>query len=221
MSKSEMITVKEAAALAKKSEKTIRRWLSEIVNDEAHPDRRRIKPDLEEEKKVRKAKGQFTWLIDESLVGERFLIKAKKTTANVQAKGGGLSDTEIEFLRRQNERLQEELQVEREHNRSMQKEANERQKETNGRQRETNIILKSFQDRQLPSGGVSENDTVDGSIVNTETESGVDNTPHAANAEMMKQDSTRRWLPRWANKGPAIRWNSDRKAFEAYVANGE
>ena len=204
-----MITVKQAAALAKKSEKTIRRWLAEITDDETHPDRTRIEPTVEEEKKLRRTKRQFSWRINEDLVRERFLVKqTSKLRQNTKTRSNEVGESELEFLRRTNEQLHEDLREEREHNRNMQRENNERQ-------REMNHIMKGFQDQQLPSGEPTDDDSIDGKVVAAEVTARVEpvhSSGQVIDAEEIKQRKSRRWFPRWANQGPAIRWDSETKS---------
>ena len=214
-----MITVKQAAALAKKSEKTIRRWLVEITEDETHPDRLRIQPTVDEEKTLRKNKSQFSWRIDDVLVRERFVVKSSNARGNTKKPSSGVGEPEIEFLRRTNEQLHADLREEREHNRNMQRENNERQ-------REMNHITKGFQDQQLPSGEREPNDDddLDGKIVSAEFSASVEpvhRNDKVIDVEEIKQRKSRRWLPRWAHQGPAVRWDANDKAIRFYRAKGE
>jgi hypothetical protein len=62
------LTMKEAATLTGKSPSSIRRIIYPILHDDKHPDRKQIRPTVEEVKQLRSKGENFPWRVSEELL---------------------------------------------------------------------------------------------------------------------------------------------------------
>ncbi|MEZ5940625.1 MAG: hypothetical protein R3C18_04485 [Planctomycetaceae bacterium] len=141
------LSVKEATAIAGKSESTIKRLIREIVNTPDHQDRRFILPTSDELEQRQAAGEPYVWKIDKALLLSRFPETAKGESADQKPpaveKAGDHSDRIITVLEQTVAVLQSELI-----------EKNKQIAEFQERQREQNLLLKNFQER-LPMASQS------------------------------------------------------------------
>ncbi len=222
---SQMITVKDAAELAEKSVKTIRRWLSEITANSSHPDRSKVLPTVNEERELRLNKGRLIWKIDKRLIEQQFLKQNHSTTSQPKSRVG---ESELERLRRKLDEAEERLEREREHNRTMQQKSDERQ-------REANVLMRGYQEQlglaagdwQASKTAEADNDSstdipvdvVEANVV-MQTDSHEPTEKETTNEPESTTNTKRRSLRKWIRSGPAIRFDREQKALKFYIANG-
>lgn len=135
------LTVKEAAKRTGKSPSSVRRIIYPILEDESHPDRHHIQPDVATAQALRVKGENFAWKISEELLqrvasdgGTKARTDAKPTGAS-----GDHSDAIIDILRKQLDIKDQQLAT-----------ANEVIKGLSERVREGNILMGSLQ-QQLAS----------------------------------------------------------------------
>ena len=223
MKTSKTLTVKEAAQLAGKSEKTIRRWLGEITSTVGHELRSKIEPGISEEQAMRANRERVIWQIDEQIIREKFLNGVRKKAAQTAKAKSSAGESETEFLRRQLEEVQAELATEREHNRMMQTENNERQAEWNKTIQGIQFqLLTQKQKSEEGSGVINVDARPDSDTPSTEAANVEGSEEPTENAvEVGNQESVRKRLLRWTKYGPAVRFDRDQSAIKFYVARGE
>ncbi len=211
-----MLTVKEAAAEAKKSTKTIRRWLRDITKNDTHPSRANIFPSPADEKKIRQNKGRLVWTIDKSLILEQFKQEGsseKQVPHSETARPEG--ENEVAFLRRQNGLLLVDLQAEREHNRKMEIEYNERQ-------RESNVLAKGYQERLAIGAPSSKSKIVASSEDMNTVRAHFDSTDNnVVDAPDVEKSTTLKMFRRWTKFGPAISFDPKQSTIRFYFERGD
>jgi hypothetical protein len=91
------LTVKEAATLTRKSPSSIRRIIYPIIHDDKHPDRKHIRPTVEEGKKLRLDGENFAWRISEELLRRELPAESRGThgAAAAPSRAGPSSDAEL------------------------------------------------------------------------------------------------------------------------------
>jgi len=97
------LTVKEAANVIGKSASSIRRIIYPILEDDQHPDRHHIEPDVETAKALRVKGENFPWKISEELL-DRVSSEAgpkAKAEPRTNATGDDQSEVIIDILRKQ------------------------------------------------------------------------------------------------------------------------
>ena len=209
-----MLSIKEAAKLAQKNEKTIRRWLRKIVDDKEHPDRDKILPSYEDARELKLNNGRLIWSIEEKLIRRAFL-NSKTTSDPKTEKESGVDESEVDFLRRQIESMQGQLDEERQHNRKMQVENNDRQKEMNILMRDMQLRLEA-EDKQ-PDSTNSEKAPI---TVTSPPSSPTDQVADPTDLIPITPSKKPSWLSRWTKYGPAIRFDRKLNALRFYIARG-
>ena len=136
------LTVKEAAKLVGKSPSSIRRILYPILQDNRHPDRRHIEPDVATAKALRVKGENFAWKISEELLRREMPegetkpgSESKSSTHN----GDDHSDAIIEILRGQLDIKDQQIAA-----------ANDVIKGLSERVREGNILMGTLQQQLAP-----------------------------------------------------------------------
>lgn len=135
------LTVKEAAQLTGKSPSSIRRILYPILENNHHPDRHHIEPDVATAKSLRVKGENFAWKISEELL--RREVPEGETKTKGEPKSGGIGDDQsaaiIEILRGQLDIKDQQLAT-----------ANEVIKGLSERVREGNILMGLLQQQLAP-----------------------------------------------------------------------
>lgn len=154
------LTMKEAAQLTGKSPSSIRRIIYPILEDDKHPDRSQIEPDVEEAKALRIKGENFAWKISEKLLrrevpegGTKPGSESKSSTHN----GDDHSDAIIEILRGQLTIKDQQIAAQ-----------NDVIKGLSERVREGNILMGTLQQQLSPPTTANRNNT---DIVDTNTPS--------------------------------------------------
>ena len=165
------LTVKEAAKLVGKSPSSIRRILYPILEDNRHPDRRHIEPDVATAKTLRVKGENFAWKISEELL--RREMPAGETKPGSDSKSGPQngddhSDAIIEILRGQLTIKDQQIAA-----------ANDVIKGLSERVREGNILMGSLQQQLSPPDSTNRNkkDVVETDTPSSKPEKGSD-VPH-------------------------------------------
>ena len=83
------LTVKEAAKLIGKSPSSVRRILYPILEDDQHPDRHHIEPDIETAKALRVKGENFAWKISEELLRRELPAGGSKAASESRSSGDG------------------------------------------------------------------------------------------------------------------------------------
>ena len=163
------LTVKEAAKLTGKSPSSIRRILYPILEDNRHPDRHHIEPDVATAKSLRVQGENFAWKISEELL--RREVPEGGVKPKGESKSRGIGDDQsaaiIEILRGQLDIKDQQISAQ-----------NDVIKGLSERVREGNILMGSLQQQLSPPDTAkrSKSDAVatDASSSTAETEKGSD-----------------------------------------------
>jgi hypothetical protein len=167
-SMSTFLTVKEAAKLVGKSPSSIRRILYPILEDNRHPDRHHIEPDIATAKSLRVKGENFAWKISEELLrrempeGESKPGSDSKSSSHNEDDHG---DAIIEILRSQLTIKDQQIAA-----------ANQVIKGLSERVREGNILMGSLQQQLAPPDQTNRNkkDVVDTNTPSGKSEKGSD-----------------------------------------------
>ncbi len=136
------LTVKEAAKLVGKSPSSIRRILYPILEDNRHPDRRHIEPDVATAKSLRVKGENFAWKISEELLRREMPEGETKSDSESRSRsqnGDDHADAIIEILRGQLTIKDQQIAA-----------ANDVIKGLSERVREGNILMGSLQQQLAP-----------------------------------------------------------------------
>lgn len=136
------LTVKEAAKLVGKSPSSIRRILYPILEDNRHPDRHHIEPDVATAKALRVKGENFAWKISEELLHREMPEGASKSDSESKSNtksGDNHADAIIEILRGQLDIKDQQIAA-----------ANDVIKGLSERVREGNILMGSLQQQLAP-----------------------------------------------------------------------
>lgn len=159
------LTVKEAAKITGKSPSSVRRIIYPILEDETHPDRHFIEPDVATAQALRLKGENFAWKISEELLervasegGAKSKAEPKSNDAN-----GVHSDAIIDILRKQLDIKDQQLAT-----------ANDVIKGLSERVREGNILMGSLQQQLSPPAPSNRNKAgiVDADQSSTKSEKG-------------------------------------------------
>lgn len=147
------LTVKEAAQLTGKSPSSIRRILYPILQDNRHPDRHHIEPDVATAKALRIKGENFAWKVSEELLRREIPADAPKssTEPKVGTRSGqdASANALLDILRKQLDIKDQQIAAQ-----------NEVIKGLSERVREGNILMGSLQ-RQLTPPEASNRNTDD------------------------------------------------------------
>jgi hypothetical protein len=161
------LTVKEAAQITGKSPSSIRRILYPILENNHHPDRHHIEPDVATAKSLRVKGENFAWKVSEELL--RREVPEGGVKSKGESKTGGLGDDQsaaiIEILRGQLDIKDQQISAQ-----------NDVIKGLSERVREGNILMGSLQQQLSPPDTAKRNKSdavaTDASSSNSETEKG-------------------------------------------------
>lgn len=140
------LTVKEAAKITGKSPSSVRRIIYPILEDNQHPDRHHIEPDVETAQALRLKGENFAWKISEELLARVAAdggVKSKPESKS-DATGDGQSAVIIQILRSQLEIKDQQLAT-----------ANDVIKGLSERVREGNILMGSLQQQLAAPNSVN------------------------------------------------------------------
>ena len=143
------LTVKEAAKLVGKSPSSIRRILYPILENNRHPDRHHIEPDVATAKSLRLKGENFAWKISEELLRREMPEGESKPSSEgrpSKLNGDDHADAIIEILRGQLDIKDQQIAA-----------ANEVIKGLSERVREGNILMGSLQQQLSPPDQTSRN----------------------------------------------------------------
>lgn len=148
-------TVKEAATLTGKSPSSIRRIIYPILEDDQHPDRSQIHPDVEEAKALRIKGENFAWKISEKLLRREVPEGSVRTSTDSKSASSESNDGSAAMI----EILRGELEIK---NTQINAQA-ELMKGLSERLREGNILIGSLQQQLALTDGSNrkKSDTVD------------------------------------------------------------
>ena len=135
------LTVKEAAKVNGKSASSIRRIIYPILEDDQHPDRHYIEPDVETAKALRMKGENFPWKISKELL-DRVASEAgpkAKAEPRMNATGDDQSEVIIDILRKQLDIKDQQISAQ-----------NDVIKGLSERVREGNILMGSLQQQLSP-----------------------------------------------------------------------
>jgi len=167
------LTVKEAAKLVGKSPSSIRRILYPILDDNRHPDRHHIEPDVATAKTLRVKGENFAWKISEELLRREMPEGDSKSASNSKSRthdSDDHSDAIIEILRGQLTIKDQQIAAQ-----------NDVIKGLSERVREGNILMGSLQQQLSPPDTTNRNtsNVVDTDAPTSKSEKGSD-APHTA-----------------------------------------
>ena len=139
------LSVKEAAKLSEKSPSSVRRIIYPILEDNLHPDRHHIEPDVETAKTLRLKGENFAWKISEELLERAMAIDATKNKSEPKANStsDANSDPIVEILRKQLDIKDQQIATQ-----------NEVIKGLSERVREGNVLMGSLQQQMAIGDGV-------------------------------------------------------------------
>lgn len=143
------LTVKEAAKLVGKSLSSIRRILYPILEDNRHPDRHHIEPDVATAKALRVKGENFAWKISEELLRREMPEGETKSGSDSKSStqsGDDHADAIIEILRGQLDIKDQQIAA-----------ANDVIKGLSERVREGNILMGSLQQQLAPPDQTNRN----------------------------------------------------------------
>ena len=166
LSMTTFLTVKEAAKLVGKSPSSIRRILYPILEDNRHPDRHHIEPDVATAKSLRVKGENFAWKISEELLRREMPEGESKPSSDSKSNsqnGDDHSDAIIEILRGQLTIKDQQIAA-----------ANDVIKGLSERVREGNILMGSLQQQLAPPDLMNrkKNDVVDTNAPSAKPEKG-------------------------------------------------
>ena len=95
---SDFLTVKEAARLTGKSPSSIRRVIYPIIHDDKHPDRKHVKPSVEDALKLRVKGENFAWRLSEELLRREVPFEAGPEKGNTASTPRGAAHEGGELL---------------------------------------------------------------------------------------------------------------------------
>ena len=98
------LTMQEAATIVGKSPSSIRRVIYPIIEDDKHPDRKHIRPTVDEVSKLRIKGENFAWRVSEDFLRREVPISeapSKLGSASGDASASAGSDALIEMLRKE------------------------------------------------------------------------------------------------------------------------
>jgi hypothetical protein len=164
------LTVKEAAKLVGKSPSSIRRILYPILEDNRHPDRHYIEPDVATAKALRVKGENFAWKISEELLRREMPEGESKPHSESRSSthgGGDQSAAIVDILRKQLDIKDQQIANQ-----------NEVIKGLSERVREGNILMGSLQQQLSPPDTTKRNHSdavsTDTTSPTTETKKGSD-----------------------------------------------
>jgi hypothetical protein len=162
------LTVKEAAKLVGKSPSSIRRILYPILENNRHPDRHHIEPDVATAKSLRLKGENFAWKISKELLRREIPEGESKPGSESKSsvhKGDDHADAIIEILRGQLDIKDQQIAA-----------ANEVIKGLSERVREGNILMGSLQQQLSPPDqtGRNKKDVVETDVPSAKPEQGSD-----------------------------------------------
>ena len=165
------LTVKEAAKLVGKSPSSIRRILYPILEDNRHPDRHQIEPDVATAKSLRVKGENFAWKISEELLRREMPKGESKSGSESKSNrqnGDDHADAIIEILRGQLTIKDQQIAA-----------ANDVIKGLSERVREGNILMGSLQQQLAPpdQANRTKKDVVETGSSPANLEKGSDVTP--------------------------------------------
>ncbi len=146
---STFLTVKEAAKLVGKSPSSIRRILYPILEDNRHPDRHHIEPDVATAKSLRVKGENFAWKISEELLRREMPERESKPGSDSKSSSHNEddhADAIIEILRSQLTIKDQQIAA-----------ANEVIKGLSERVREGNILMGTLQQQLAPPDQTNRN----------------------------------------------------------------
>ncbi|MFO1003490.1 MAG: hypothetical protein U0936_24420 [Planctomycetaceae bacterium] len=145
------LTVKEAAKLSGKSPSSVRRIIYPILDDESHPDRHHIEPDIATAQALRLKGENFAWKISEDLL--RREVPEGESKSKGDTRSGSMVDDQsaaiIEILRGQLDIKDQQIAAQ-----------NEVIKGLSERVREGNILMGSLQQQLAPPDASKRNSAV-------------------------------------------------------------
>ena len=154
------LTMKEAATVVGKSPSSIRRVIYPIIEDDKHPDRKHIRPTVDEVAKLRVKGENFAWRVSEDFLRREVPIgeaSSKPGSTSDEARATAGSDALIEMLRK-------ELDI-KNHQITQQSEMMTKQIELisglSERLREGNILIGSLQQQLALPDGIRNSDIVE------------------------------------------------------------
>ncbi len=154
------LTVKEAAQLTGKSPSSVRRILYPILEDNRHPDRHHIEPDVATAKSLRVQGENFAWKISEELLRREMPEGGPKSGSESKPgahSGNDQSAAIVEILRKQLDIKDQQIAA-----------ANDVIKGLSERVREGNILMGSLQQQLAPPDTTNRNKS---NVVETEAPS--------------------------------------------------
>jgi hypothetical protein len=140
------LTVKEAAKRTGKSPSSIRRIIYPILEDDKHPDRHHIEPDVKEVKAFRVKGENFAWKLSEELLQREVPEGSAKSKSEMKTGGTGSDQAAaiVEILRKQLDIKDQQIAAQ-----------NDVIKGLSERVREGNILMGSLQQQLSLSDGSS------------------------------------------------------------------
>lgn len=112
------LTMKEAATLTGKSPSSIRRIIYPIIHDDKHPDRKQIRPPVEEVKQLRSKGENFPWRVSEELLRREVPIGEQPSKSHSAAHGSTATmgtEAVVEMLRKEldikNQQIKQQMEV--------------------------------------------------------------------------------------------------------------
>lgn len=154
------LTVKEAAKLSGKSPSSVRRILYPILEDDRHPDRHHIEPDVKNATSLRVKGENFAWRISEELLRREMPEGGAKSSPESKSAPQGGSDHSaaiVEILRKQVDIKDQQIAAQ-----------NDVIKGMSERMREGNILMRSLQQQLSPPDATKRNSS---DVVETEAPS--------------------------------------------------
>lgn len=176
MPESSYLTLKQAATFTGKSHSTLRRFIKSILDDQSSADRRFLRPDADEEKKLKESKQPFQWEIADELLRREFMADEGKeeatpdSAAEPNAVGGGDWSMLLKMLQTQLQEKDDQLRRKDEHIDQL----TERLKEAN--------ILQQTTLTALPAGRAKENPVTVATHGGGESSSGKSGNDEGANS---------------------------------------
>jgi len=143
------LTVKEAARLTGKSPSSIRRIIYPILEDDKHPDRSQIEPDVDQAKALRIKGENFAWKISEKLLRREIPEGESKGSSASKSGGSRIDDGSAALI----DMLQGELEIKNQQIAAL----NETTKSLAERLREGNILMSSLQQQLALTDGSARN----------------------------------------------------------------
>jgi hypothetical protein len=147
LSMTTFLTVKEAAKRTGKSPSSVRRIIYPILENDQHPDRHHIEPDVDEAKALRIKGENFAWKISEKLLRREVPEGARKDSSESKAAGQKTDDGSAALI----EMLRGELEIKNQQIAAQ----NELTKSLSERLREGNILMGSLQQQISLTDGSS------------------------------------------------------------------